>query len=381
MRPHDLPTVRCPAERGSALVIALLIMVIEKPYRGSPSLAFMGNEAHPDIVIGETGGSGETAFLSTLNATLFASFPTPGQQGRIAKIEVYGPPMISIGGNLTRYGIATIKVTAGIYEFVGTASERRIATRIAKAVLNEAPYTGPNGPLQSGVGIDMSGNFAPHWGKVTAVSSLGIPNLLSKVDSGVLWYNRTTMLQRDNDGDGTINTSTTNSTADDKDHDGTGDFDDWIANGGDMEDPWLRLWSESIFPSDPCSTNGTDCQPHPYSGAPPAAGSDHSNMFANVDTSTFPEFNYQLWKGVAQSGGQNVYYYASDGAGTGTYKLNGSGASVSMRTATDGRSGLFFFDTATNTAPVDADGNGTYDNLSDAVSMSGGAMPPPASSS
>jgi hypothetical protein len=133
----------------------------EKPYRGSPSLAFMGTEAHPDLVIDETGGSGEIAYLATLNATLFTNFPTPGQQGRISRIDVYGPPMISIGGTLTRYGIATIKVTAGIYEFVGTAQERRVATRIAKAVLNEAPYTGPAGPLQSGNGVSAPATSPP----------------------------------------------------------------------------------------------------------------------------------------------------------------------------------------------------------------------------
>ncbi len=30
---------------------------------------------------------------------------------------------------------------------------------------------------------------------------------------------------------------------------------------------------------------------------------------------TFPKFDYALWKNIAQSGGANVYYYASDGAG------------------------------------------------------------------
>jgi len=347
----------------------------EKPYRGSPALAFMGTEAHPDIVISETGSAGETAFLTTLNATLFTNFPAPGQLGRISRIDVYGPPMVSISGTLTRYGIATIKVTAGIYEYVGTASERRIATRVAKAVINEAPYTGPGGPLQSGAGIDQNGNFAPHWGKVTAVTSVDLANLPDKVDSGIPWYSRNVMMQRDNNGDGTFGASKVvpYDDYDDRDRDGTNDFDDWLANAGNVEDPWLRFWAEGTFTGEPCSPNAINCQPHPYTGNPSGAGaSDHSNLVANVDTPTFPEFNYQLWKNVAQSGAQGVYYYASDGAGSGTYKLAGSGTSVSMRTATDGNAGLFFFDTATNTAPVDADSNGIYDNLADAVSISGG---------
>jgi len=333
----------------------------------------MGNEAHPDLVIDETGGSGEVAYLATLNATLFSNFPTPGQQGRISRIDVYGPPMISIGGTLTRYGIATIKVTAGVYEFVGTAQERRIATRVAKAVLNEAPYTGPGGPLQSGSGVNATGDFAAHWGKVTSVGNMSLHSNAGKWGAGMPWYNRSQFIQRDNDGDG----STLDTDADDRVNssgvatpDGTNDFDYWLAHGNSIEDPWLRYWVESSFMNQTCA--GSNCQPFAWTGAPSGNGVDHSNIFMNVDTSTFPDFNYQLWKNVAQSGAQNVFYYASDGAGTGTYKLNGSGASVSMPTATDGKTGVFFFDTATNTAPVDTNGDNSYDNLSDAVSISGG---------
>ena len=346
----------------------------EKPYRGSPALAFMGTEAHPDIVISESGSSGETAYLSTLNATLFADFLSSGQQGRISRIDVYGPPMINIGGTLTRYGIATIKVTAGIYEFVGTAAVRRVATRIVKAVINEAPYTGPLGPLQSNTSVDATGDFKAHWGKVTAVTAMNLHSGLNeKVDSGVPWYSRHAMLQSDNNGDGTAGAASVTpfDDHDDKDHDGTNDFEDWIANGASIEDPWLRFWSEGSSSAGPCVDS--NCQPLPYDVANPAgSGDNHSNIFENVDVPTFPEFNYQLWKNVAQSGAQGVHYYASDGAGTGTYKLNGSGASVTMRDATDGNNGLFFFDTATNTAPVDTNGDNTYDNLSDEISLNGG---------
>src|SRR5262249_30084647 len=101
-------------------------------------------------------------------------------------------------------------------------------------------------------------------------------------------------------------------------------------------------------------------------------GADHSNLFAHVDRETFPSFDYALWKSIARSGEPNVYYYASNGAGSGTYRLNGTGPSVTVRSATDGREGFFFFDTADNAPPVDADGNGTYDNLADPVVLNGG---------
>ena len=39
-----------------------------------------------------------------------------------------------------------------------------------------------------------------------------------------------------------------------------------------------------------------------------------------MSLTTFPRFDYKLWKEIALSGGNNVYYYASDGPGTGTYR-------------------------------------------------------------
>src|SRR5262245_1774776 len=264
----------------------------EKPYRGSPALTFLGTEAHPDLVISESGGSGETAFLATLNATLFADFPTAGQQGRIVRIDVYSPPIIEIGGVNTRYGIAKIKVTAGIYEFVGTSNERRTATRVAKAVINEAPYTGPGGPLQSNVAIDMTGNFAPHWGKVTATASMSLhSSLTTKVDSGIPWYNRSRLIQRDNDGNGTFVDA-----VDDQDGNGVNDFDQWLADGTDVEDPWIRFWAEGSLPGVTPGCVGLNCQPSPWyqSGVFGSGTTDHSNLFQNIDTVTFPEFSYQL---------------------------------------------------------------------------------------
>jgi len=100
------------------------------------------------------------------------------------------------------------------------------------------------------------------------------------------------------------------------------------------------------------------------------ADADHSNIFKNVsESATLPNFEYPAWKSISRSGEANVHYYASDGPGTGTYKLNGSGPSMTLREATEGRQGLFFFDTATNSPPVDQDADGTYDNLADEIQL------------
>jgi hypothetical protein len=325
----------------------------ERPYRGSPALSFMGTEDHPDVSISSSGTVAEKNYLSTLNSTLYTQFPAPLQQGKITEILVYGPPMIRISGTLSRYGIATIKVTAKVYEQVGGAAERAIATRTVKAVLSEVTYPG-SGPIQSCADYSAIGNFAPHWGLVTSVGTLDLNNNMdTKVDSGIPWYNRNRIIARDMNLDGTVQTSTSTATPDDQDHDGTADFDAW-ALGPAVEDPWLRFWSEGTILQNGagltpgCST--ADCQPKPWFQSPSTFGTgsnDHSNLFANVSTGLCPEYDYATFKALAQQGGNNVYYYSSDGAGTGTFKLNGSGSSVTMPSATDNNIGFFFFDTAT----------------------------------
>jgi len=350
----------------------------ERPYRGSPALAFMGTEDHPDVSISSSGTVAEKNYLTTLNSTLYTQFPAPIQQAKVTEILVYGPPMLRISGVLSRYGVATIKVTAKVYEQVGGAAERAIATRTVKAVLSEVNYPG-SGPIQSCNDYSAIGNFAPHWGLVTSVGTLNLNNNMDvKVDSGIPWYSKDRIISRDMNLDGSLQTSTSTATPDDQDHDGTLDFEAW-ASGPAVEDPWLRFWSEgTILTNNAALTPGcatADCQPMPWFQSPSTFGTgstDHSNLVANVSTGLCPEYDYATFKALAQQGGANVYYYASDGAGTSTFKLNGSGSSVTMRSATDDNTGFFFFDTATNTEPVDADANGTFDNLTDPISISGG---------
>lgn len=348
----------------------------ERPYRGTPAAMFLGTEVHPDLRISDSGGTGEKTYLASLNTSLFPGFVSGVQNIRIRQIDVYSPPIVILSGQRQRYGIATIKVTASVYEQAGTANERPIATRVAKAVVNQLPIPGPLGPLQSNVNIDTNGEFGVHWGMVTATRDIELPsNLTIKVPSGIPWYSRSRGFAPDFNGDGVAQPATLvgNPTPDDQDGNGVLDFDQWIA-GNSIEDPWMRFISEGDVRTVTPGCNAHDCQPAPwYDGATFSPGGDnHSNIFKLATVGTFPEFEYTMFKGMAQSGGKNLYYYASDGAGTGTYKLNGSGASVSMRDASDGKNGFFFFDTATNTAPFDSGADGTYDNLAQEVQMNGG---------
>ena len=128
----------------------------------------MGTEDGPDIVIAEDSTSADVRnFLAAVNTALFTD---TRETGRITRIEIYEPPYVEIGGVFERFGIATVKVTAAKFRPAPGGTEEKIAERVVKMVLNEAPYPGPAGPLQSCQGLETTGSFEAHWGKVTALA-------------------------------------------------------------------------------------------------------------------------------------------------------------------------------------------------------------------
>ncbi|HEU4400968.1 MAG TPA: hypothetical protein VFT43_02570, partial [Candidatus Polarisedimenticolia bacterium] len=153
--------------------------IFERPYRNSLVDPFLGIETGtdgdpnnasrgPDLIV-------NSDHLATINDALFLNFPTNDLRARISRIEVYSPPLVTVGTNLTRMGIATIKVTAGVFMYPGTANEKQIATRVVKAVVNEIPVPGPVGPLQSCNTLAYNGNFEVHWGMGSSSAGATIP--------------------------------------------------------------------------------------------------------------------------------------------------------------------------------------------------------------
>ena len=338
--------------------------LFEKPYRGNMIAGLMGDEDGPDLVIDASAGGNQAAFLNTMNAALFGTYPSDVNIGaaadakvraRIVRIEVYQPPLINLSGTWSRYGIATVRVTAGVFTNAAdgdSSNDKEVARRVVRAVVNETPYPGPTGPLHTCEDMDTNGEFKAHWGKATAQGDVDLAsNLDSKLNS--------TFPFAENSRDSHIYEHPMGAP-------GNSDlFDTWYANwqGQTMEDPWFRF--EAGGQIDAYST--ADIQPFPAELT--TAPEDHSNIFHAMGSNAVgcPSFDYATWKQVAQNGGKNVLYLAYD-TGSGTFTLDGLGDPKSFRTWTEGETGLFFFDTVDGQVPA-ADGS----NLTPAVGINGGA--------
>ena len=275
-------------------------------------------------------------------------------RARIDQIDIYEPPYLLIGASWTRYGMATVKTQVSIIKTFGSTTQT-LATRVVKAVLNETPYPGPFGPLQSCQELAWNGEFSVHWGAATAVSGeagsyISLPNNWSNkmhqsIPRAVPPTPKLDLLYGYNDNV-VWNALKTN------------------LGGSSIEDPWFAFYG------------GTDVQPFvggafgsPQVNAPVTTGQDHSNIFRNIPGVNCPDFDYDTWKQIAQSGGSDVHYYAWDNGNN--YRENGAGAATAFTTLTDGKTGLFFFDTTDGIAPHDPDSHGVAANLAPSIQITG----------
>ena len=319
--------------------------IFDRPYRSALADTFMGVETGtdpdpnfadkgPDVIV-------NADYLTTLSDTLFNNYPSPTLRARLTRMEFYSPPLVNIGGNLTRMGVATVKVTAGVFQYPGTASERQIATRIVKAVVNEVPIPGPIGPLQSCQTIGMNGDFMINWGAGTSIGNAFVPSNLDKMSSGLPYAS--------NDPFTYINGGST--------------LASWATahNTQSIEDPWYKFISGGTIDQ---AAPSTAVQPWPYNAAS-AINVDHSNLFQNTVVNC-PTFDYAMWKSIAQSGLRSNNYYKWVAADT--FSLDGTGTAQTFESITNNTGGIFFFDTQDGLAP-----NAPGTNLTPDINLSGGS--------
>lgn len=328
--------------------------IFDKPYRSAPADMLLGTEAGPDIVIDRTISSAMATFLDGLGDKIAPNFPASaaGVRARVKRIDVYEPPYLNVGGAWTRYGMATVKATVEIVKTAG-ASTQIIATRVVKAVLNETPFPGPFGPLHSCEEMTFNGDFSPHWGTITSVDNLSIGNGADnkipwslprdippspKIDALHGWNDNVLWNQMYNAATGTM-------------------------NGKTIDDPWYRFLVDGT-----CNQWNPQTSQQPYAPVAIPADQDKSNKIQLYGGVGCPEFDYDTWKQIAQSGGSDVHYYSWDN-GT-QFRENGVGAPLDFTALTDAKQGLFFFDTTDGLAPHDPDVNGVAANLTPDISVS-----------
>jgi hypothetical protein len=154
-------------------------LLFDKPHKPRNVDRFLCTERNPDVIIDRSNTQG-VAYLDSLNNALFID----REGGEITEILVYAPPITGgvtnaqncIDGG-TRYGLATIRVTARKFDNSGNKNESNvIAQRTVKITISEWPFPGPQGPVQSNANIATGGNLGVHWGKMTSEEDMEFAN-------------------------------------------------------------------------------------------------------------------------------------------------------------------------------------------------------------
>jgi len=319
--------------------------IFDKPYRTGLADMLVGTEDGPDIVIDRAAGGATAAFLDGIGAKMAPNFPSVnGLVARVKRIDIYEPPYLDTAGGWARYGMATVKATV---EIIRTgAGSAVVASRVVKAVLNETPYPGPFGPLHSCQDLNWNGAFQVHWGVSTAVTdadpkSKKMPDSVPRSPTVV-----SPAIDLLNGWDKPAQDATWNA------------LKASLEANKPIEDPWFRFLVGGVDKD--YKTVMTQ------QIIAPTLVADGSNQYHRLDPLVgCPEFDYQSFKDIAQSGGSDVHYYSWDNGAS--FAENRTGAVTTMRALTDNKTGLFFFDTMDGKAP-----NGAGTNLTPEISLAGG---------
>jgi hypothetical protein len=329
--------------------------IFDKPYRSALADTFVGTAQFPDIEMDRARDAAIAAFLDGLSEKIMPGFPAGGAGvlARVKAIAVYAPPYLDQGGgNWVRYGIATVSTRVQILRNPGGPGETLLADRTITAVLNETPYAVVFGPLHSCDELGWSNAFKVHWGPATAVTK---GDMLTGTSAGM-----SKSIPRDLPATPRLDLLHGHLPSDNVIWDALS----FNLEGKTLEDPWFRFFAGLDVVN--WSTLGS-----PQVNPPGLTDPDESNKFQNYPNVPCPDFNYETWKSIAKSGGSDVHYYAWDPS-AGGYSENGTAPSADFESLTDGKTGLFFFDTQDGRAPHDFDAGNVAANLTPDINIAGG---------
>lgn len=307
-------------------------MLFDKPFRTNDG-KFYGHENNPDILINDRTAP---AFLTQFNVALFNTDATPtttaaecvgcdnDDGGRVTEIRIYAPP---VDGGFTnaapgwttaagipaaqgyiyggsRYGIATIKVTATKFNRGNcgpfTSGCTALAQRVVKAVIAEWPVPGPSGPLQSASNLTNAGNMHVFWGRSTSEQALN----LTKTQSSVPWHDAYNIANFERGYDSKVFPLEPTSTDYKKKY-------AWLheLQGRSFNDPW---WGARARGTVTGLAPATDAHPDDYDGGTittaPNTGEPTRSVMFQLQTKSdgvdyrevlFPRIDYNFWKQVA----------------------------------------------------------------------------------
>lgn len=371
-----------------------------KPFRGPFAYGFWGRRDTPDVLLCNSAtldvdGDGTLdctaamrAYMQRLNDALLmsTSLRTDGHKSNdfgvieIEQIRVYRPPVdFNI---LTRYGIATIEAVA-----IKRVQGRIVARRSVREIIQEIPFPGPGGAIETDGTIEFSGSSGVHWGAVMSSSTaddidIGSTGNANFVDASVarqtsarfgFHWTINPAARDDLDGNAGNNRVSTWLT------DALGITMNSLA--GDycppaIGDPWLVFRARRNVIASGWTIPNT-AQPFNYSAAAGGNGADApgravagnncaSRLFDKSRKANgshifqkqiirFPPIDYDTWKAIAQTGQRGMYYFKWD-AGQ-NYKQDGIGTARAWTWWLNNyKTGVFFFDTMDSTRPR-ADGS------------------------
>ena len=158
--------------------------LFDKPYRPAEDDRLYGNEQNADIIINKDTVS--QAQMDTFNNILLGPNASDKDAGEVTDIRVFAPPIV--GGTLTngfwiggtRYGVATIKVTAQQFRIPASHTDV-IATHSVRVVVGELPLPIPAGPIQGNASVSFGGDFFVHWGMETSRTTLDPSRFLTSL--------------------------------------------------------------------------------------------------------------------------------------------------------------------------------------------------------
>lgn len=328
--------------------------LFDRPYRGGVLHAFLGTEDGPDIVIDEANAP-SAAYLRALEQTILPGYPGDNLAVRIARIDLFAPPYIRSGSGWRRYGVATVRVVARLFN---VATQRVVAEREIRAVVSEIPYRGAYGPLHSCAGLTLTGApMTVHWGAITSAQDMRLAVTLGDLPRGL-----PRQLPAAPRSDPLLTTI---------------DWADWADEVVDerVDDPWIRFHARASIVA-PAGPNDPQPYPSPWNGwaagdpAPGLCCDAHSHLFQDQPLVGCPTYDYDDWKAVASSSERGVHYFSWDEIQS-HFVEDGTGDFGTLQALTDGREGIFFFDTQDALPPRDDDGDTVFDNLTPAVTISG----------